>query len=179
MRSFVRWQESDKARWTVLERSNSRIVVEGSMWALPLSQRWIVELTDRGFRWSVAARARANLRLARQQVSLMLSERYDELSGSEEPWMAIGPFRRAVTDDWDVLYSPPPEDHSIALRASDGSLPAVRLRSEDTEIEGELVVVNSDLDFRARLLQFRQVRERDLAPDEETTLFRGEVVIGA
>lgn len=178
VRSFVRWHESDKGRWRVLERSPARVVVEGQSWGLPLRQRWTLELSEASLRWDVDLEALAPLRLERQQANVMLSEAYGRFAGPGGATGDLGWFRQAVSDDWEVVFSCPADAGPIDLTSSMPRFPAVRMECRLSEPTGELAVVNSDLTFRGRLLQYRRMDPCLLEPGAPRPLLRGTVTVG-
>ncbi len=153
VRGFVRWHESDKAKWTVTARSATRIEAEGHYLGLPAAQRWVLEIEPDGtLAWEIWMVVREELRLEREQASFMLSDAYDRYSAPHHGG-SLGGFKRAVSDDWEEVHRVDAAEGAVGLFSSDGALPPLRFASTTPEGTHDLRVVNSDANFRGRLLQ--------------------------
>jgi len=157
VRSFVRWHESDKATWTITERSPTRVVAEGRYWGLPAVQRWILEIDESGaLVWEVWMTALEELRLEREQASFMLTADYDHFAAGGRTGTVtgkMGEFKRAVSDDWEEIYRLDAPSGAVTLSGSEAKLPPVRFACATPEDTHDMRVVNSDANFRGRLMQ--------------------------
>ncbi len=173
VRSFVRWHESDKARWTMVSRTPTRFEATGRYWGLPAVQKWIVEIDDRGvLSWEVTMCIHEELRLDREQASFMLGEQYDRLRAG--PYAAeLGDFKRAVGDDWEVAYAADAERGPVELVPNDATLPRVRFACPPSQGTHEIRVVNSDANFRGRLVQALRKPGSELKSPGTYCFFRG------
>jgi hypothetical protein len=180
VRSFVRWHESDKAKWSVTSRSGTRIEAEGRYEGLPATQRWVLELRDDGaLDWEVWMTVDEELRLEREQASFMLAEEYDRFSGPGHAGGPLGAFKRAVTDDWEEVFRCDGAEGPVGVSSSSADLPSVRFESAGEAGTHDLRVVNSDPDFRGRLLQaVRKAGAEKKAPGSYL-YFKGVLRLGA
>jgi hypothetical protein len=153
VRSFTRWHESDKAKWTIESCTSTRFEATGRYWGLPAVQHWIVEIDAQGvLSWEVSMCIEEQLRFEREQASFMFCEEYDRLRAGTYA-ADIGDFKHAISDDWEVVYSVDAEQGPIDLVPSDPSLPTVRFRCSASDGTHVVRIVNSDANFRGRLVQ--------------------------
>jgi hypothetical protein len=176
VRSFVRWHESDKATWTITERSPTRMVAEGRYWGLPAVQRWIVAIDESGA--LVWMTAEEELRLEREQATFMLTADYDRYAAGGRSG-AMGDFRRAVSDDWQEVYRLDAPRGVVTLSSSEAKLPPVAFECTTDDDTHAMRVVNSDANFRGRLLQALRKPGAETRVPGTYLYFRGALRVGS
>jgi hypothetical protein len=180
VRSFVRWHESEKAKWAVMRRSGTRIEAEGRYWGLPATQHWTVEIDEAGsLVWEIWMTAEEELRFEREQASFMLSEDYDRFAAGSHSGR-LGEFKRALSDDWEEVYRSDTARGTIELSSGDSALPVLRFSSisPGPESTHDLRVVNSDANFRGRLLQALRKPGAEVKAPGRYLYFRGTLSFG-
>jgi ABC-type polysaccharide/polyol phosphate transport system ATPase subunit len=172
VRSFVRWHESDKAKWTVVSRTATCFEAEGRYWGLPAVQHWRVELDPQGvLTWEIAMTVEEELCFEREQANFMLGEEYDQLRADGYA-TELGDFKRAVGDDWEVVYAADAERGEVELVPRDATLPTVRFACTSPGTH-EIRVVNSDANFRGRVVQALRKPGAETKPPGRYDYFRG------
>jgi ABC-type polysaccharide/polyol phosphate transport system ATPase subunit len=181
VRSFVRWHESEKAEWVVTQRSATRIEAEGRYRGLPAVQHWTVEIDESGsLVWEIWLTVEEELRLEREQASFMLCEDYDRFAAGGHSGR-LGEFKRAVSDDWEEVHRIDAAQGAIELSAGDSRLPLLRFAStgpSGADSTHDMRVVNSDANFRGRLLQALRKPGAEVKAPGRYLYFRGTLSFG-
>ena len=178
VRNFVRWHESDKATWSISSRSDTRIVAVGKYQGLAATQEWLVEIKpDNVLAWEVWMNVHQEVRFEREQASFMFCEAYDCFSAAGHSG-SMGQFRRTVSDDWQEIYSIGSERGPVELSSSDPELPVIRFASAGPADTHLLRLVNSDDNFRGRLVQALRKPGSESKSPGRYLFFTGTLKIG-
>jgi hypothetical protein len=117
------------------------------------------------------------VRFEREQASFMFCEAYDCFSAAGHSG-SMGQFRRTVSDDWQEIYSIGSERGPVELSSSDPELPVIRFASEGPADTHLLRLVNSDDNFRGRLVQALRKPGSESKSPGRYLFFTGTLKIG-
>ncbi|MBI5375582.1 MAG: ABC transporter ATP-binding protein [Candidatus Schekmanbacteria bacterium] len=183
MRSFVKWYDSSVAEWKILENKNSMILARGEWMGLPIAQEWKITLEGSCIEWEIEMEVRSPVDILKQQANVMLSDDYDEWSGSDGNIGNFPKFRDSVDDDWDCIWSGDAGTGCIGAGSKNENndiLPPVSFSAEAL-VEGERInVINSNPFYRGRVLQ--HLRDNNESAKKYLTgrykYFKGRIKIG-
>jgi ABC-type polysaccharide/polyol phosphate transport system ATPase subunit len=178
-----RWHDSLlMAQWEILENNARFIRARGRWRELPMSQIWEISLDEqmRVF-FNVRLILDQGLAFERLQTNLMLSEEYLKWQGLGAEG-AFPDFRGDIDDDWDLIWTEDGAkekcDRSIGVASGvDGALPPIVFSLDANNRNGCLNIVNSDLYFRGRILQYLTKNAAVLDMGEHS-YFTGRIVFG-
>ncbi|MFC1514959.1 ABC transporter ATP-binding protein [Candidatus Omnitrophota bacterium] len=157
-----RWYDSTQAFWKIQDLDKDSLVAIGCWAGIPLSQTWRISLLgEKVISWRIEERIWAKVALGREQVNIMLSDRYEKWFVHKR---AQGIFPEKFCQHngifWDRLWhgaikSPIGIKKCIIKRGifKRECLPSLVFKSSDDCRAHHLIVENSDELFRARILQ--------------------------
>ena len=172
LRSRGRWHDSfSHVLWDIGEKSD---VIEcfGKWLDLPISQCWRIgikedNIIELDFKMIVHKEIEAD----RLQTNIMLSENYKDWMTDKDRGF-FPSFKGDIDDEWEILQSDANSDAGkrgfvgvIRNQKSNDQLPTLKFFTQNTDREGCLNIVNSDLYHRGRILQYLK-KEKILLPGE-------------
>lgn len=174
LRCNRKWHDSlSSAMWNVKEKDVDMIRLIGKWQNLPIIQQWEIMLRDeKCIEFIVKMRVERSIQVDRMQTNIMLSERYEEWV-TDSIKNSFPPFKGGIDDDWDVLFSSahnPGENNKYAsvVEKREGSLylPMIRFAPSYNGPAWDINIVNSDVYYRGRVLQYLNKENKFLPPGE-------------
>ncbi len=169
------WHDSSQGVWTLEERGDDFLRLEGIMFHLPLRQSWLVKLNKNIILWKVKVSAFQNTELEIFQANTMLSNKYKSwIVGSKS-----GEFLDEYTPDYDILpfrfwYGPAEID---SLRVEGIGLPLLEFICSKDRKNFRAIVENSDNFYQARLLQYQIPLVNQVLQKGDSISFEGGIKI--
>jgi ABC-type polysaccharide/polyol phosphate transport system ATPase subunit len=161
VRSSNSWVDSSQALWQIEEKKENKVVLKGYWPHLPLSQRWTIEVKDKGrVTWDVETQIHEETGLEIEQANLMLSDAYVDWTAAQHS----GNFSNEFTEDYDILPFRFWYGHSEQIEAMGDGLPRIIFRTVGSRGSLRGLVENTDTLYRARLLQFQKANAKKSAP---------------
>lgn len=171
LRSDNRWNDSfSGATWDIEETKKGGKFL-GKWLYLPIIQYWQFNLDKKNtIDFYIHMVVDKKITLERQQINIMLSERYEEWFTKEDKG-TFPLFKPDVDDDWDVIWSKSKIIEKEFIAAAEDSkknkdLPKVKLVLKQINSDWQLNIVNSDIYHRGRILQYLKNKKEDLLPGE-------------
>ncbi|MFH1045403.1 MAG: ABC transporter ATP-binding protein [Candidatus Omnitrophota bacterium] len=165
IRSNGRWHDScSQALWKLQQQSANAVVVKGKWLNLPVSQLWEIKaIANDFFECKVTLEVEKEIAVDRLQTNLMLSETYSNWSANGSQG-AFPEFKAQVNDDWECLWQAHAQAEQVSIAAKSPVLPEVIFMPQAANLPGKVVVVNSDIYHRGRVLQYLDAKSKTIAP---------------
>jgi len=180
LRSGGRWYDSvSSAIWKIEEKNTDAIKVVGKWLHLPMKQYWQIRIeSDKLIEFEVKMMVDKTIKIERLQINLMLSERYLKwITNKKEGLFPL--FRENIDGDWECIYSGKDYSEYIGvLKNIDGpdSLPSIKFSPQKINLDWHLNILNSDVYFRGRVLQYLNTKQPQVSPGEYL-YFKGDVTV--
>lgn len=176
IRSEGRWHDSySRAAWKIYRENRETLKAFGKWLYLPLSQHWEIRLKeDSVFELNIKMRVDKEIKSDRLQTNLMLLEKYCSWASDKEKGL-LPSFKKNVDDDWDLIWPGNNHARSITVTAKESHLPSAVLTSYTLDQNWRLVIVNSDIYHRGRILQCLNSENEIILPGEYN-YFHGEIL---
>lgn len=178
LRSQGRWHDSVScALWKIEEKTKDTVKASGKWLHLPLQQHWEMRMKEKNMiEFIVNLIVDEPVEVDRLQTNLMLLEKYSLWFNDREKG-SFPVFKEDIDDDWDCL-SAEAATTSIGVldRPDNHGLPSVKLCPFELNSQGRLLIANSDICHRGRILQYLNASSLLLSAGEYP-YFRGEIVI--
>ncbi len=182
LRSQGRWYDScTHAVWSV-QGNDSEINSIGRWMHLPIEQYWNLRLVREGvIAFSIKMRVNKEIGIDRQQTNIMLSEEYKQWAFNKNEG-TFPLFDGNVDDDWGVISSCClSEDNKFyagvkRIRKKESYFPEIIFTPFFRSQQDKLNIVNTDLNFRGRVLQYLDDVPISLMPGEYI-YSKGEIMV--
>ncbi len=168
LRYAGRWYVSmSGASWNFMKVCSEEIRMRGRWLYLPVEQVWRIAPVADGFDLEIEQTFERPLQLERYQVNLMLSEGYEGWRAGEQTGL-FPAFSRDLDEDWQVVAS---ADSKETVSVFSKNLPLLTFSGSGPK--GGLQVLNSDLQFRGRVLRWSAAE----TSAGTQSLFKGRILI--
>jgi len=181
LRSKSQWHDShSRAIWRIEQEKDNFIKLYGKWLYLPITQLWQIKSENGILNFDLRMTASQPTYIDRIQFNIMFKEKYNY-------WFSQGNrgvfpvFTDNIDDEWQIIESYPLEEFSgiksigINHDKEEHFLPTVKLSLDSSVTKGCLNIVNTDLYYRGRLLQY--MRKETKALSGEYVLCQGKIIV--
>lgn len=180
LRSGGYWYDSATSSIWKIEQKNIDSLRTVVKWLdLPIIQYWEIKLKENGLvEFNIKMEVERAIEADRLQTNLMLSERY--LKWKTENENGTFPlFKEDIDDDWDCICSLAATSKYIGVLENledNNSLPSILFTPKVLNSECCLNIVNSNMYFRGRVLQYLYAKRTQISPGQYD-YFNGNIII--
>jgi len=166
IRSSGMWHDSTCAKWQ-LEKINETKMKAFIKWPkLPINQIWEIEILNNSkILWKIEMEVYEPVQIEREQTNIMLTENYLRwFTGDGSQGEFPEEFNGDYGGDWQSLWKGKPKANYIgvsAIRKKNIFLPSIGLSCPKQTDDYVVNIVNSDMLFKARVLQCLRMYAED------------------
>lgn len=162
-----RWHDSAGASWKTESADGCNLEATCDFEFLPLSALWKFRIEDNAIFCNVDLIVNKSFSVERQQLNLMLKEKYQEWICGSGKKGKFPQFSGGLDSDWSCVYAAQENEEKVGVMEADGgmsSLPQISLKGGLTGKSSTLCILNSDVYFRSRVLQCLNMAPENFSP---------------